>query len=432
MLSNCRLCDGEKLTVLMSLGELSLSGVFPETAFEKVSKGPLELVLCGDCTLVQLGETFTASEMYGDNYGYRSGLNESMVRHLRGIVAQATKVVDLAPGDLVLDIGSNDGTLLRQYPKEITSKVGIDPTSSKFREFYDSDTIVVSDFFSERNFNKVSERKAKVITSIAMLYDLEDPATFAREVGGCLAEDGVWIAEQSYMPWMVLTGSYDTICHEHLEYYSLASLSKLAELAGLKVVDASINNSNGGSIRILFAHLGSSLASTDRVREISEWEQGLDLSSPIFFEKFAAFVNEHGSKLKEIVESMKIDGRKVAALGASTKGSIVLQHSKLNSSVLECVADVNPFKFGRFMSDSDLQIVEETDQVLSESQVILVLPWHFRETFQRRLESFIAGGGIVIWPLPALVTESSEGRQVVLSLGQDSFADTPLSNTLTI
>jgi hypothetical protein len=215
------MCGEGKLIPILSLGEMSLSGVFPAEPFAQAERGPLELLLCKDCTLVQLGQTFTAKEMYGDNYGYRSGLNVTMVKHLNEIVEYACGLVELSGSDVVLDIGSNDGTLLRHYPEKTELKIGIDPTASKFREFYDSSTTIVPEFFSQSSFEEHSKRKAKIVTSIAMLYDLEEPVEFAEHVASCLDSDGVWVAEQSYMPWMVLTGAYDTICHEHLEYYSL-------------------------------------------------------------------------------------------------------------------------------------------------------------------------------------------------------------------
>lgn len=403
------MCSGNNLTSLVSLGEMSLSGVFPEKPFAKVSSGILELFLCEECTLVQLGETFPAEEMYGENYGYRSGLNQSMVRHLEGIVNYAISLVDVNDSDTVLDIGSNDGTLLRAYGSRAKSKIGIDPTAAKFLEFYDSATTVVPDFFTKPNFDRNSSQKARIITSVAMLYDLEDPVGFAREASGCLADDGVWVAEQSYMPWMVLTGAYDTICHEHIEYYSLTSLEFLAAEAGLKIVDAEINGANGGSIRVAFTHLSNPIVPSVNVGKIRQWEESEDIASPEFFGGFAKYVSSHGATLRALLEKYKADGQRVVALGASTKGSILLQNAGLTSSHLDFVADVNPFKYGRYMSNSDLLITQEPDALRPVADGVLILPWHFRETFEAKLEDFLALGGTVIWPLPAITVQDKDG-----------------------
>lgn len=428
-MQHCRICSGNNLTSLLSLGEMSLSGVFPEEPFAKVSSGILELFLCHDCTLVQLGETFPAEEMYGENYGYRSGLNQSMLDHLREIVDYATSLVALSENDVVVDIGSNDGSLLRHYEGQSLNRIGIDPTASKFLEFYDEGCTVVADFFNKENFQKASRSNAKLITSIAMLYDLEDPVSFAKDVETCLSEDGVWVAEQSYMPWMVLTGAYDTICHEHLEYYSLTSLQYLADKADLKVIDAIINDANGGSIRVAFAKKSHSIKPSSGVVELARWENELDLGSKEFFQEFTRYVSGHGLALRELVESLRDSGKKVVALGASTKGSIVLQHSKLDSAHLDYVADVNPFKFGRYMSNSDLQIVPEGEQALEEIDFVLILPWHFKATFRRILEPLLAKGGGIIWPLPAISIETRAGLTSPFCLDIENLTNTPLRNT---
>ena len=403
------MCSSKNLTSLLLLGEMSLSGVFPEEPFAKVSSGTLELFLCEYCSLVQLGETFPAEEMYGENYGYRSGLNQSMVHHLEGVVNYATSLVDLNDFDTVLDIGSNDGTLLKAYGSKAKSKIGIDPTAAKFVEFYDSATTVVADFFTKPNFDRNSIQRAKIVTSVAMLYDLEDPVGFAREVSGCLADDGVWVAEQSYMPWMVLTGAYDTICHEHIEYYSLTSLEFLASQAGLKIVDAEINGANGGSIRVAFAHLSSPIVSSANVAKIRQWEVSEQISSKDFFADFATYVKNHGASLRYLLEEYKAEGQTIVALGASTKGSILLQNAGLTSSHLDFIADVNPFKFGRYMSNSDLLIAQEPNSLKHVADSVLILPWHFRETFEAKLEDFLTFGGTVIWPLPAITVQDKEG-----------------------
>ena len=301
----------------------------------------MTLLLCKDCTLVQLSESFDAASMFGDNYGYRSGLNSSMVEHLCGVSEYSRSIVELKRGDVVLDIGSNDGTLLRNYGSEFR-KVGIDPSAGKFKEHYDESSVVVSDFFSKSNYFQKVESPAKIITSIAMLYDLESPVDFAKDVQACLDTEGVWVFEQSYMPWMVITGAYDTICHEHIEYYSMTSILAMLDLAGLKAIDVSLNDSNGGSIRVAATHASSSRIPTEMCEALIDFEKSLNLHSSAFFEPFSKYVREHPIALKNLLASMRLDGQEVVGLGASTKGSILLQNACLTSNDKKLIAEVNP------------------------------------------------------------------------------------------
>ena len=247
-ITNCRLCGSSHLVSVVNLGKQAFTGIFPKNLSdaEKVPSGTLELLLCENCSLVQLSEDFERSFMYGDNYGYRSGLNQSMIDHLRSIYTYITRTRPLNPGDFVLDIGSNDGTLLGFYPNSI-NRIGIDPTSDKYSSFYKEDIIRSASFFSESIYKSLAKEKSKIITSISMFYDLPNPLEFACHVKECLDKDGIWLFEQSYLPSMLRTNSYDTICHEHVEYYSLSAVQYLLANADLKIVDISFNKVNGGS-----------------------------------------------------------------------------------------------------------------------------------------------------------------------------------------
>lgn len=414
-LSNCRICKSESLTELLSLGPFSLSGVFPSQPLDVGESGVMSLLLCSECTLVQLADSFEASSMFGDNYGYRSGLNASMATHLSGVADYSRSLTELVPGDAVLDIGSNDGTLLRNFGPEIV-KIGIDPSASKFRDYYDEGSLVVSDFFTKESFYGNSNQKAKIITSIAMLYDLENPVDFASDVRDCLDQEGVWVFEQSYMPWMVLTGAYDTICHEHIEYYSLASITKMLELSGLKVVDVALNNANGGSIRVAATHVSSNRKPSSICESLKLFEQGLNISNPEFFTEFVDYVKTHPVELKTLVDSLVSDGKSVSGLGASTKGSILIQHAKLSAKELKSIGEVNTYKVGRWMANSDIPIVPEDREFFYESDALIVFPWHFEAFFADKLKDFIARGGLVIWPLPSISVESKHGKQVVAQI----------------
>ena len=231
-LEKCRISDSANLITVLSLGEQYLTGVFPKSKEQQITKGPLELVWCPNSGLLQMGHSFSLNEMYGENYGYRSGLNLSMVNHLNQKIMYLQKLVNLKDTDLVIDIGSNDATSLKAY-KSNCKKVGIDPTGIKFKEFYTEDITLIPDFFSYDLFrNYFPNQKAKIITSIAMLYDLESPLEFIKGIANILDDNGIWHFEQSYMPNMLKTNSYDTVCHEHLEFYSFNVIKNMIEMFG--------------------------------------------------------------------------------------------------------------------------------------------------------------------------------------------------------
>src|SRR5208282_1496768 len=282
----CRICGNPELDAIVNLGNLALTGVFPRTPQEHVAEGPLELVKCGTaghpdaCGLVQLRHSFAPDRLYGENYGYRSGLNRSMVNHLADIVRHIQSLVALKPGDLVLDIGSNDGTTLDLYRRPDLDLIGIDPTGPKFHRYYPPHVRLIPEFFSATAVRrKVGHRRARAISSIAMLYDLEAPLEFMRQVHELLADDGVWVFEQSYLPLMLARDSYDTICHEHVEYYALRQIKWLTDRAGLKIIDVHMNQVNGGSFQVTAARQECPLPeNTARIAQVFEEEQrsGID------------------------------------------------------------------------------------------------------------------------------------------------------------
>ncbi len=246
----CRLCCSSKLKPVLNLGEMALTGYFPKKPDKKLLKAPLELVQCKKCELVQLRHSVTSDILWGDHYGYQSNLNASMVKHIEGIVAEIKKRVKLNKDDIVLDIGSNDATLLKSYKTPCT-KIGIDPIS-KFSSFYGEEIIFVNDFFPSLYLDRILTKQVKVITSIAMFYDVDSPFTLAYRIQDMLGKGGIWVTEQSYLPRMLENNSYDTICHEHKCYYDIPQMEFIAEAAELKIIDINYNEINGGSFRVTF------------------------------------------------------------------------------------------------------------------------------------------------------------------------------------
>jgi len=279
--TNCRVCSSQNMTSVLNLGVQALTGVFPASIDEDIAEGPIELAWCSNCGLLQMAYSYEPSEMYGDNYGYRSGLNLSMVKHLNDKIKYLQRIVTLDSNCVVLDIGSNDATTLKAYQINGLKKIGIDPTANKFRKYYTDDITLVADFFSADTYKNVVQKKAKIITSIAMFYDLEDPIIFARQIEEVLDDNGIWHFEQSYMPSMLRTNSYDTICHEHLEFYSLEVVVQILSKANLKVIDVQMNSINGGSFAVTAAKKNCLLPVNHAViKWLIDQEKAMGLSTP--------------------------------------------------------------------------------------------------------------------------------------------------------
>ncbi len=341
--------------------------------------------------------------MYGENYGYRSGLNASMVRHLTQKIGFLEKLVDLKPGDTVLDIGSNDATSLKAYSTSGLTRIGIDPTGAKFKEYYPDDIRLIPDFFSAENFRKAGGDRAQIVTSIAMFYDLDNPIAFARDIASVLAPDGVWHFEQSYMPAMLRTVSYDTICHEHLEYYSLGVVQKILDAAGLRLIDVQMNSVNGGSFAVTAGHKASRRRANDAVIDWllgQEDRMGLNTVRP--FREFEDRVFRHKADLVRLLQALAADGKKVLGYGASTKGNVTLQFCGITEKEVPAIAEVNPEKFGRVTPGTRIPIISEAEARAMNPDYYLVLPWHFKEGILQREQEYIAKGGKFIFPFPEI------------------------------
>ena len=402
-IKKCRICNSTNLVTVLALGEQYLTGVFPKSLKENITKGPLILVWCSECGLLQMKHSYNLDEMYGDNYGYRSGLNVSMVRHLQQKIHTLELFAKPSEKDLVVDIGSNDATSLKAYSGKYR-KVGIDPTGKKFKEYYTNDISLIPDFFSAKLFKeKFPNEKAKIITSIAMFYDLENPIAFVKDIEAILADDGIWHFEQSYMPSMLRTNSYDTICHEHLEFYSFRVVKNLLEKCGLKVVDVQMNSINGGSFAIT-ACKNSELykSNTPVINWMLKQEDDMGLDTPKPYRDFKERVFRHRKNLTELIEALVGDGKKIIGYGASTKGNVLLQFCGLTTKHISCIAEVNEEKFGSYTPGTNIPIISEKEARLMKPDYFLVLPWHFKNGILEREKEFMAQGGKFIFPLPEI------------------------------
>ncbi|OGT54532.1 MAG: methyltransferase [Gammaproteobacteria bacterium RIFCSPHIGHO2_12_FULL_63_22] len=402
-IKKCRVCGSGDLNTVLSLGEQHLTGVFPRSVEDVVTKGPLDIAFCGGCGLLQMRHSYDPGEMYGDNYGYRSGLNASMVRHLQQKIRSIERLVNPEPGSLVIDIGSNDATLLKAYEGQY-QRVGIDPTGQKFREFYDDDISLITDFFSAAAIRaSFPGRKARIITSIAMFYDLAAPLDFVADLESILADDGIWHFEQSYMPSMLRTNSYDTICHEHLEFYSLRVVKDILGRCGMRIIDVQMNAVNGGSFAVTACKDAASYKSNSAVIDwLLRQEDEMELTSLKPYEEFASRVFRHRKNLKALVEALVADGKTIVGYGASTKGNVLLQFCGLGPELIKCIAEVNQDKFGAFTPGTHIPIVSERDARAMQPDYFLVFPWHFKHGILEREREFSERGGKFIFPLPEI------------------------------
>jgi NDP-4-keto-2,6-dideoxyhexose 3-C-methyltransferase len=401
-IKQCRICGNNELVPLLNIGTQFLTGVFPRNKNQQISSGPLELVRCvGDkdktCGLVQLKHSFDLGEMYGENYGYRSGLNNSMVKHLYEIVHNILNAVNLRKGDLIIDIGSNDSTLLQAYGNKDYLLVGIDPTGNKFKQYYPQHINLITDFFSKKVLNKCfGDKKAKIVTSIAMFYDLESPIDFAQQIYDILADDGIWILEQSYLSIMIAKNAYDTICHEHLEYYSLRQIKWITDRVGFKIIDVEQNDINGGSFLITVAKSTSAYDENNtKISKLLNSEKELDKN-----EKYAVF--NHKEKLIDFIHKTNAEKKLILGYGASTKGNVILQFCNLTTENIPYVAEINEDKFGSFTPGTFIPIISEKEAKAMKPDFFMVLPWHFRENIVHKEKDYLRSGGKLLFPLPLI------------------------------
>ncbi len=398
---NCRACGKLGLQEILNLGNQALSGVFPHINHRDPISGPLVLTICTGCSLVQMLHSYPSELMYGENYGYRSGLNISMVNHLTRKANRLFNENALSYESIILDIGSNDGTLLNALIGRGAQLFGMDPTSKKFAEFYAPEVHRIEDFFSSQGFLSLSAA-ADLIFSIAMFYDLEDPVGFVEQISASLKPDGIWHFEMSYLPSMLDSNSFDTICHEHVEYYSLKSIDFILERAGMRVIDVELNDVNGGSIAITACKIDSK----HRPKKLVEW---LRVSEERRFGNFteelmlfAKRVEIQRVNIRTLLTTIKESGSSIWGIGASTKGNVLLQYCGIDNTIIDAIADVNDFKFGRMTPGTHIPIKSEEEMYLANPGYALVLPWHFKTTIVGRSERYLGSGGRLLFPLPML------------------------------
>lgn len=399
-IKKCRSCKSSKLISTFTLGKQYLTGVFPKNKKDKITNGHLALVLCKNCKLLQLQNSFDNEEMYGENYGYMSSLNKSMFTHLKHKVQKLKKKLSLRPKDLIIDIGSNDGTFLSFFSNKF-NLVGVDPTIVKFSKYYRKDILQVPYFFSHEILKNKITKKAKLITSIAMFYDLEDPIKFTKDIYSILDDNGIWHLELSYMPSMIKNVSYDTICHEHLEYYSLTSLKFILDKVNMKIIDIEFNEINGGSFALTVAKKKSAYKEQSKiVNWLLKKEKILKINEVETHKNFFKKCELQKKILTDLLKNLKLMNKKVYGYGASTKGNVILQYCGINSNLIKNIGEVNSYKFNKFTPGSNIKIISEKKLRKLKPDYLLVLPWHFKDFILNKEKKYLDEGVKFIFPLP--------------------------------
>ena len=398
---------------LLELGEHYVSDfIKPGADMRETKPWSLDLYLDETIGAARLDGVAPLDKMYGQ-YWYRSGINASMTKQLGEIVNEITGRVKINDDDIWLDIACNDGTLLRQVPNNMI-KIGIDPADDSYlAESRKVATSVVQDFFSLDAFNRTgfAGRKAKVITCIAMFYDLDNPRPFIRDAYNILEDDGVFVLQMSYTPLMLKQLAFDNICHEHVYYYSLNSIKQLFEDEGFVLRDCSLNDTNGGSFRVYFQKNTSNKRNfaTAPLRDVCDFriastlaleESHWDISKPELWRAFGENIEDLKTQVINFLQQAKKDGKKVYGYGASTKGNTLLQLFGITPDLLVAIAERSPYKFGLKTVGTNIPICSEEEMRAAKPDYLLVLPWHFIDEFVKREQDFIANGGKLVVPCP--------------------------------
>lgn len=430
----CKLCKSTNYEEVINLGNQIITSRFPVLGDYSTPSTPICLIQCNDCKLVQLRDNLNGSELYEYEYGYRSGLNNTMREHLKKYNEYVSSYIDLVAGDAVLDIGSNDATFLKYYDNSIR-RLGIDPTGKQFADCYENIELIPTYFTKENIMDRFPSTKFKIVTSISMFYDLPDPVQFAKDIYEILDDNGIWSLEQSYILTMIKRKSIDTICHEHIEYYAVKQIKDIMDRAGFKIINITENECNGGSFRITVAKQSSDryMEATALIDKYLNNEILYKLSEPSTYRNFMTECDYEVKKLRHLIHAINSSGKKVYIYGASTKGNCLLQYAKIGPDLVPYAVERNLQKVGK-MTSTFIEIISEETMRASPPDYLLVLPWHFKEEILRREAAFVENGGQFIFPLPSLTIVGSKPRVLITGInGQiGSFVNDIFSKTYSI
>lgn len=424
-IKKCRICKSKKLIPVAQFGNQYLTN-FPKKVDKSLVRCPLNLVWCENCSLLQLEHTANFDYLYKE-YWYVSGVNQTMRNALKDVVDRATELVFLKNRDIVIDIGSNDSTLLRHYPVLDKAKyrdivrVGFEPAENLMEQarawVNDVPLYIINNFFNHKDFEeKLGKKKAKIITACAVFYDLDDPNTFVADMVKCLDDDGLIIIQLNYLPVMLTDNTFDNVSHEHLEYYSLMTLENILGRYGLEVFDLELNDVNGGSIRVYVKKktcktMPKFVGSEERLKNQREYEKNLGLDTIKPYKEFAERTEKLRKKIYNFITEIKKKGKTVAILGASTRGNALLQACNLDYKTIAFASERNPMKFGHYMVGSWIPIISEEEARKRKPDYFWVLPWQFKKEIIEREKNYLEKGGKFIFLFPKFEVYGKEGKE---------------------
>jgi|TARA_Y100000294_G_C8553059_1_gene336151 hypothetical protein len=402
-IKKCKNCRNSSLLNLFSLGDLNFTGKFPKSKSTNINKAHLGLVMCKKCSLIQLNRSYNLKYLYGPDYGYKTGINKTMRDHMNSIHKMLSNKSKLNSGDYVLDIASNDATLLNFYNKNII-KVGVDPLVNKYIKCYKNVNYKVSDFFSaDKLLEKKINKKFKIITALSVFYDVEDPNKFLSDIQKILSGDGIFMLEHTDLLSIVKLKMFDTICHEHLYYYSTKIIIDMVENNNLRVFNLKRNNINGGSTQYLICKKNSKYKTNYKIiKKILNEEKKLKLNKKKTYLDFFKEINNIKLKLKKLLDSLISNKKIIHGYGASTKGNVLLLYFGINQKYIKYIADRNPKKFNHYTPGTKIKIISEKKSRKLLPDYYLVLPWHFKKEILKRESKIRKKGCKFIFPLPKL------------------------------
>ena len=402
-MKNCRSCKSSKLVNLFSLGNMSFTGKFPKNKEVNIKKTKLSLVICSKCSLVQLDRNYNLKYLYNPDYGYRTGINKTMIKHMVSIKEILSSKSNLNPGDHVLDIASNDATLLNCYNKN-TIKVGVDPLVNKYIKYYKNVNHKIPDFFpSKKILKKKLNDKFKIITALSVFYDAKDPNQFLTGVNKILREDGIFLLEHADLLSIIKLKMFDTICHEHLYYYSTKVIINLALKNNLRVFDLKKNNINGGSTQYFICKKKSKYKTNHKViNKVLKEEKKYKLEKKQTFLNFFDEINIIKSKTVKYLQSIVLKNKQIHGYGASTKGNVLLQYFNIDKNYINFISDRNPRKNNHYTPGTKIKIISESKSRKLLPDYYFVLPWHFKDEILKRENKIRKKGCKFIFPLPRL------------------------------
>lgn len=422
-ISKCKVCGSENLQDIFTFDPQYISATFVEDNNKEGDlakiKVPMTLTLCSDskekngCGLLQLREEVEPTFLYS-RYFYRSSTNKTMIKDLNDVVLDIQNKVNLTDGDIVVDIGANDCTMIQFYPANL-NRVAIEPAKNIDWSSVDSSVKIINNYFSANVFKEAMPlKKVKVFSCCAMFYDLADPNKFVNDIKTLLADDGIWCIQLSYLPSMINNMNFYDICHEHLSYYSVNSLSYLLERNGLHIFDVSLNDVNGGSARVFVSHKENTGVVTkineNNLDKLMQFEKSMDLKEKKTYLNFYSDILNIQKKIKDFFKNELAKGNKIIGLGASTKGNILLQFFGITKEMMPYISEINATKIGLRTLGSDFELISEDAASALNPSTYLVLPWYFKDEIIKREDKFIKKGGALLFPMPYihLVTKHGE------------------------